>query len=133
MAAVKGVDPSLFEEQSEDEMVAEVAAARRAGKVRRGGLDIPRTAPSELAQLLVQPETAQSRDLTIPVTVRMPASMIAALKDHAERQGVRGYQTLMKRWIEERLAGEALVSTREVAAALGQLHAAEAALEKLLA
>ncbi len=33
------------EGQTEDEMVAEVAAARRAGTLRRGGLAVPRTTP----------------------------------------------------------------------------------------
>jgi len=34
---------------------------------------------------------------TIPVTIRMPASMLAVLKVEANRLGLRGYQTLMKR------------------------------------
>ncbi|MDE3075425.1 MAG: hypothetical protein KGJ86_08350 [Chloroflexota bacterium] len=125
-------DTASYEEQSEDEMVAEVVAARKAGTLRRGGLRIHRTPTAELEQQLAEAPTDQELEQTIPVTIRMPASMVAALKEEAQRQGVRGYQTLMKRWIAERLAGEQLVSTRDVAEALGQLHNAESALEKLL-
>ena len=41
------------EGQTEDEMVAEVAAARRAGTLRRGGLAVTRTTPR--ARLSVPP------------------------------------------------------------------------------
>jgi hypothetical protein len=124
-------DPATYEEQTDDEMVAEVAAARKAGTLRRGGLGVPRTPAAELEKQLAEAEQGLA-ETTIPVTVRMPASMLAALKEQAQRQGVRGYQTLMKRWIEERLTGERVISAREVENALGQLHSAESALEKLL-
>jgi len=48
--------------------------------------------------------------------------MVAALKAEAEREGVRGYQTLLKQWIEERLSGEKVVSVRRVAAVLKPLQ-----------
>jgi hypothetical protein len=35
---------------------------------------------------------------------------------------VRGYQTLLKQWIEERLSGEKVVSVRRVAAVLKPLQ-----------
>ncbi|MGH2519677.1 MAG: hypothetical protein ACRDF8_07740, partial [Chloroflexota bacterium] len=85
-------------------MVAEVAAARKAGTLRRGGFNLPRTPVGELERQLTE-ASAGLAEPTIPVTVRMPAAMVAALKEQAQRQGVRGYQTLMKRWIEERLSG----------------------------
>jgi len=132
MKTRKPADATSYEEQTDDEMVAEVAAAQEAGTLRRGGLNVPRTSIAELEQRLTAAEGGQDLELTIPVTIRMPASMVAALKEEAERQGVRGYQTLMKRWIDERLSGEGVVSARDVAAALGQLHNAEVALEKLL-
>ncbi len=48
-------DPELdvYEGQTEDEMVAEIAAARRAGTLRRGGLAATRTTPR--ARLSVPP------------------------------------------------------------------------------
>jgi hypothetical protein len=124
-------DPATYEEQTDDEMVAEVDAARKAGALRHGGLGVPRTPAAELEKQLAEAEQGLP-ETTIPVTVRMPASMVAALREHAQRQGVRGYQTLMKRWIEERLTGERVISAREVESALEQLHSAESALEKLL-
>lgn len=58
----------------------------------------------------------------IPITMRMPVSMVAALKEEADRQGVRGYQTLLKQWVEERLSGEKVVSVRQVATVLKPLQ-----------
>ena len=124
-------EPATYEEQTDDEMVAEVVVARKAGTLRRGSLGVPRTQAAELQTQLEEAEPGLT-ETTVPVTVRMPASMVAALKEHAQRQGVRGYQTLMKRWIEERLTGERVISAREVEHALGQLQSAESALEKLL-
>lgn len=120
-----------YEEQTEEEMLTEVRAARKAGTLRRGGLDVQRTPPEELEKRLAGLGD-QLVEGTIPVTIRMPASIVAALKEQAEREGVRGYQTLMKRWIEERLSGEPVISARDVVDALGQLHSAESALQKLL-
>jgi len=124
-------DTTRYEEQTDEEMMAEVAAARKAGTLWRGGLPIQRTPAAQLEVVLAAGESTLAGH-TIPVTVRMPASMVSALKEEAQRQGLRGYQTLMKRWIEERLTGERVISARQVASALGQLHDAESALERLL-
>jgi hypothetical protein len=124
-------DAASYEEQTDEEMIAEIAAAHKAGTLRRGGLDVPRTPPSELEQQLGGLDERPTAP-TIPVTVRMPAAMVAALKERAQHEGLRGYQTLMKRWIEERLAGERVISARDVESALGQLHSAESTLERLL-
>ncbi len=125
------VDSAAYEEQTDEEMLTEIRAARKAGTLRRGSLKVPRTPAAELAKQLAESEQGLA-EATIPVTLRMPASMVASLKDQARRQGVRGYQTLMKRWIEERLTGEPVISARDVSNVLGQLHSAESALENLL-
>ena len=92
---------AYYDAQGEEDMLAEFEEARRAGAVRVGGLDAERT---------------------VPITVRMPVSMVEALKAEAERRGLRGYQTLLKQWIEERLTGEPTVSARQVADILRPLH-----------
>jgi hypothetical protein len=69
---------------------------------------------------------------TRPVTIRMPAPMVEALKAEAERQGVRGYQTLMKQWLSERLNGEPLISASELGRALRQLPLTDTDLARLL-
>jgi hypothetical protein len=96
-------DPEItrLEGQTEAEMVAEVTSARDAGRLRVGGIDAERT---------------------VLVTMRMPASMVTALKAAAERYGVRGYQPLIRQWIDERLSGEQLVSARQLADALEPLQ-----------
>ena len=96
-------DPEIarLEGQSDAEMLAEVAAARQTGKLRVGGVDAERT---------------------VLVTMRMPASMVTALKVAAERHGVRGYQPLIRQWIRERLSGEHLVSASQLAEALEPLE-----------
>jgi len=134
-------DPDLdyLESQTGNEMVAEVAAARKAGTLRRGGVKATLTDPATLAAHVAaafdresaqesQAETDEARQAgypiepLIPITVRMPASMVAALKAEADRQGVRGYQTLLKQWVEERLSGEKVVSARRVATVLKPLQ-----------
>jgi predicted DNA binding CopG/RHH family protein len=134
-------DPELdrYEAQTADEMLAEVAAARKAGTLRRGGVNAVLTDPVTLDAKVAavfeqesareaQAETDEKRragravEPLIPVTIRMPAPMIAALRAEAERQGVRGYQTLLKQWVEERLSGEKFVSARQVAAVLRPLQ-----------
>ena len=89
-------DPILdeLESETEAEMVAAIRAARQQGTLRAGALPV---------------------DRTVSVTIRMSGAMVAELKEEAARQGVRGYQTLLKQWIEERLAGEPMVSARELA------------------
>ena len=69
---------------------------------------------------------------TRPVTIRMPAPMVEALKAEAERQGVRGYQTLMKQWLSERLSGEPLISASQLGRALRQLPLTDTDLAYLL-
>jgi len=76
---------TYYDAQSEEDMLAEFEEARQAGAVRAGGLDVERT---------------------VPVTIRLPVSMMGALKVEAEKRHVRGYQTLLQRWIGERLTVE---------------------------
>lgn len=76
--------------------------------------------------------TDQKEDHTILVTIRMPTTMVEALKAEAERQGSRGYQTLMKQWLRERLTGERLISMTQLLAALQQLSLSEDELARLL-
>jgi hypothetical protein len=70
---------------------------------------------------------------TVTVTIRMPASMVEALKTEAQRQGVRGYQTLMKLWIEDRLAGDRVIPARRLRIVLRRLEDAERELRRLMA
>lgn len=42
---------------------------------------------------------------TAPVTLRLPEDLIAALKEEAARQDI-AYQTLIRIWLDERLAAE---------------------------
>ncbi len=101
-----GQAAEIWEGQSDEEMIAEVVAARKAGTLKLGGLPIERPSGSQL----------------VPVLIRMPASMVDALKVEATRQGVRGYQTLMKQWIQERLTGERVVSVRQIEDSLRPLR-----------
>lgn len=129
----------FLEQQTEDEMVADVVAAQQAGTLRRGGVKATRTDPAVLegrvaaafdrdsaeeaqAEIEEAGRAGRSGEPLIPVTIRMPAMMVAALKAEAEREGVRGYQTLLKQWIEERLSGEKVVSVRQVADVLRPLQ-----------
>ena len=70
---------------------------------------------------------------TVTVTIRMPTAMIEALKREAEQQNVRGYQTLMKRWIEDRLTGDRVIAARRLGPVLRQLEDAERELQRLMA
>ena len=134
-------DPDLdfYERQTEEEMVADVVAAGKAGTLRRGGVKATLTDPAALelrvaaafdqesvqeaqAELEEARQAGRTIEPLIPVTIRMPATMVAALKAEAEREGVRGYQTLLKQWIKERLSGEKVVSVRRVAAVLKPLQ-----------
>ena len=134
-------DPDLdfYELQTEGEMVADVVAAGKVGTLRRGGVKATLTDPAALelrvaaafdqesvqeaqAELEEARQAGRTIEPLIPVTIRMPATMVAALKAEAEREGVRGYQTLLKQWIEERLSGEKVVSVRRVAAVLKPLQ-----------
>ena len=42
-----------------------------------------------------------------PTSVRLPTKLVKALKAVAELEGERDYQTMVRRWIEERLRQEA--------------------------
>src|SRR3954453_4683351 len=61
---------------------------------------------------------------TVTVTIRMPTAVVEALKAEAERQQVRGYQTLMKLRIEDRLAGDSVISARRLGPVLRRLQEA---------
>ncbi len=45
------------------------------------------------------------RDQATSITIRIPSKMLLALRDFASRYGV-GYQSLIKRWLGERIAHE---------------------------
>src|SRR5262245_3207038 len=70
---------------------------------------------------------------TVTVTIRMPVVMVESLKTEAQHQGVRGYQTLLRLWIEERLDGERLVAARHLRPILRRLQDAEGELRRLMA
>jgi len=44
-----------------------------------------------------------------PAVIRLPEKLIETLKTFAESAGERQYQTMVKRWIEERLRQEAKI------------------------
>jgi hypothetical protein len=70
---------------------------------------------------------------TVTVTIRMPAAMVEALKREAQHQGVRGYQTLLKLWIEERLEGERLIAVRRLRPVLRRVQDSVGELRRLMA
>ena len=49
---------------------------------------------------------------SVAISLRMPEQMRDVLKEFARREGV-GYQVLMKRWLNERIAREAGSGRRE--------------------
>ena len=95
-------------------LVKEFAKARREGRVQVGPLEIQGATEEEIEDARRDAEGLRSsRGLaagTVPVTIRMPADMINRLKDEAARAGARGYQTLIKQWIEERLNDEPMIA-----------------------
>ncbi len=42
----------------------------------------------------------------VPDTIRLPSQLVATLQNMAESAGETGYQTMVRRWIEERLQQE---------------------------
>src|SRR5262245_66401328 len=68
----------------------------------------------------------------VTVTIRMPVAMVEALKREAERQQVRGYQTLLKQWIEDRLAGDHVIPAQRLKPVLRRLQETEGALQRLM-
>jgi predicted DNA binding CopG/RHH family protein len=49
--------------------------------------------------------TDDVRDATTAISLRLPGRQLQILKEVARRQGI-GYQTLLKRWLDERLREE---------------------------
>jgi hypothetical protein len=47
-----------------------------------------------------------------PTSVRLPTKLVKALKAVAELEGERDYQTMVRRWIEERLRQEARLAVK---------------------
>jgi hypothetical protein len=78
------------------------------------------------------PRGGRQAAATVTVTIRMPIAMVEALKAEAKRQQVRGYQTLMKLWIEDRLATEHVIPARRLRPVLRRLAEAERELRRLL-
>jgi hypothetical protein len=76
----------------------------------------------ELAQLAEEyrKNWAQGHN-TVSVTIRMRPETVDALRYEARRLGVRGYQTLLKQWIDDRLHDRDMVSYAEVRRALGPI------------
>lgn len=112
------------------ELIDRVAEARERGLIETGSAEVERTGTEELRELQrhaqelrEQPGSAKS----VSVTLRMPVATVDALRLRAKRLGVRGYQTLMKEWIEDRLRADDPISRAEVERALQPLvHLAQA-------
>ena len=51
------------------------------------------------------PDAVPMSGAATPISIRVPAKMLAILKAFAEREGV-GYQVLMKRWLDDRIKQE---------------------------
>jgi predicted DNA binding CopG/RHH family protein len=51
------------------------------------------------------PDAAPRAKETVSISIRLPKRMVGILKEFARRTGV-GYQVLMKRWLDERIALE---------------------------
>jgi predicted DNA binding CopG/RHH family protein len=100
--------------KADERLVEEFAKARREGRVQVGPIKIQGATEEEIEDARRDAEGLRSsRGLaagTVPVTIRMRGDMIDRLKDEAARAGVRGYQTLIKQWIEERLNGEPMIA-----------------------
>jgi hypothetical protein len=101
-------------------LVAEVAKARKEGRLELGPMAIQPATEEEIEDAGRDAQGLhRSRGVvagSIPVTIRMPAGMIDRLKDEAARAGARGYQTLIKQWIEDRLQKEPMMAVRQVRA-----------------
>ena len=104
------------------ELVRRVEEARREGRIDTDVVVAvePRTSEeldelNSLAQDFLRSKTRGER--SVSVTIRMRPEMVDALRLEAHRQGERGYQTLLKRWIDERLNNvhQNMISYAEVA------------------
>lgn len=51
------------------------------------------------------PDAAPRAKESVPISIRLPRRMVAILKEFASRSGI-GYQVLMKRWLDDRIAQE---------------------------
>jgi predicted DNA binding CopG/RHH family protein len=100
----------------DQKVVDDVIKARREGRLEVGPLDLLPSSEEQREDARRDAEgwrkTREAGGRTVPVTIRMEPEMIQALKAQATELGVRGYQTLMKQWIEERLQGEPTISIR---------------------
>ncbi len=83
--------------------------AVKTGTLRKGGLDFTPTSPEDLDDLELsahQYSRSRKRGQTlIPITIRMKPETLEALRLEADNRGFRGYQTLLRSWIEERVSG----------------------------
>jgi hypothetical protein len=104
-----------------DGLVRRVTDARERGLIESGPANVRRTPPEELKELERHAREVQGQrgpEQSVSVTIRLPVATLDALRLAAKRLGVRGYQTLMKMWIDERLRDDDLVSRRAVQEAL---------------
>jgi catechol 2,3-dioxygenase-like lactoylglutathione lyase family enzyme len=119
-------DPAGASVQSSDPqfsaLIDRIAASRRDGTLDTDEVQIERTSGEEVDDLRRQAEELVSSrghgESTVSVTIRMRPEVVDRLRLEAHSQGVRGYQTLLKQWIDERLAAHTMISTAEVARSL---------------
>jgi len=99
-----------------DDLLAQAQEAARRGLLAQGGIAVEPTPPEELEDLMLaaqQYERSRARgDKTVPITIRIEPAMVDALREEADRLGARGYQTVLKQWIRERLAREEALQER---------------------
>jgi predicted DNA-binding protein len=92
------------------EMRRRFQKAEKAGRVDSSALTIEESSPDDVAELeqLVDEyqKSLSTGEHSVPVTIRMPIEMVDRLRYEARRLGVRGYQTLMKDWIRQRLESD---------------------------
>jgi predicted DNA binding CopG/RHH family protein len=101
------------------DLIAEMRAAAGDGRLKRGVRDIEPTSDQTFDDLeLAGQQYARSSargDRTVPITIRMDPEVIDELKTRADKLGVRGYQTLIKQWINDRLTDQDLISATALA------------------
>lgn len=106
MSAVQHPRSKIAASSHDKKLVYELARARADGRLRLGGVPATAASEQEIAEAEAEADyVARLRDLggsTIPVTLRMPADVLLAVRQEAARAGVR-YQTLIKKWIRDRL------------------------------
>ena len=111
--------PSTRHHQKLPELLSRLEVAREEGGIEHGPLEVEPTPADEVTQLEhdAQDWFREGR-ATVPITIRMRPEVIDALRYEALRTGERGYQTLLKKWIDERLHSEQMVSRAELEEAL---------------